>query len=336
MGALDFLFDGTPPKSVTTYGQTTTNVPTWLSDYTQGLISRANQEAANPYQAYTGPRIAGTTGDQNAAYGATRSAVSGGINPQAETLIGNASQQSALGLATPYLDKATETFTGANVDKYMDPYIQNVIDKSTADANRNYTENIMPGITNTFVKAGQFGSSAHEREANQAGRDLTTGLQLNSAALRSGAYQNAGSLFGADASRAASVGQTVGSLGAGDASRQIQAAGAYQDLAANRQNLGLQGAAALDTVGKEQQQQQQSNLDLAYGDFQNQNNYNRNQLDWLSSLIRGVPYSSSTTTSNTGPLPGAQYGPSGGSQAGSVLSGLAGLIDAYKNSNSGD
>ena len=59
MAVLDFLFEGKPPKAVTTYGQTVTDVPKWLSDYTQGLIARANAIAAEPYQAYGGPRIAG-------------------------------------------------------------------------------------------------------------------------------------------------------------------------------------------------------------------------------------------------------------------------------------
>ena len=54
----DFLFEGRPPKSVTTYGQTIKDVPKWLSDYTQGLIARANQAAAEPYIPYGGPRIA--------------------------------------------------------------------------------------------------------------------------------------------------------------------------------------------------------------------------------------------------------------------------------------
>ena len=55
----DFLFQGRPPQSVTTYGQTVENIPKWMSDYTQGLIARANAAAAEPYIPYGGPRIAG-------------------------------------------------------------------------------------------------------------------------------------------------------------------------------------------------------------------------------------------------------------------------------------
>jgi hypothetical protein len=59
MAILDFLFEGKPPASVTTYGQTVENLPAWYSDYTQGLIARANAVAAEPFQTYGYPRIAG-------------------------------------------------------------------------------------------------------------------------------------------------------------------------------------------------------------------------------------------------------------------------------------
>ena len=68
MGVLDFLFQGNPPPSVTTYGETTSNVPAWYSDYTQGLISKANAIAAEPYQPYTQARIARYDPLQTAAY----------------------------------------------------------------------------------------------------------------------------------------------------------------------------------------------------------------------------------------------------------------------------
>jgi hypothetical protein len=72
MGILDFLFQGKPPESVTSYGETTQDLPTWYSDYTQGLISRANAIAAEPYQPYSMPRIAPLDIAQQEAYSAAR------------------------------------------------------------------------------------------------------------------------------------------------------------------------------------------------------------------------------------------------------------------------
>jgi len=68
MSILDFLFEGKPPQSVTTYGQTVENIPKWMSDYTQGLIARANAAAAEPYIPYGGPRISGFDPAQEEAF----------------------------------------------------------------------------------------------------------------------------------------------------------------------------------------------------------------------------------------------------------------------------
>ena len=68
MSVTDFLFNGSPPASTTTYGSTTSSLPAWYNDYTQGLISKANAIAATPYQAYTGARVAGFTDPQSQAF----------------------------------------------------------------------------------------------------------------------------------------------------------------------------------------------------------------------------------------------------------------------------
>jgi len=104
MGILDFLFQGSPPSSVTTYGETTQDLPTWYSDYTQGLISRANAIAAEPYQAYTNPRIASLDPAQNTAYQRATSLESS-YAPYMQSALQSAQQGasgSALGAAAPF------------------------------------------------------------------------------------------------------------------------------------------------------------------------------------------------------------------------------------------
>jgi hypothetical protein len=109
MALTDFLFQGSPPPSVTTYGETTTNVPAWYNDYTQGLISKANAIAAEPYQPYGQQRIAGLDYAQNQAYDKalgleqTYSPLMQG----AETAITGA-QGSALSTAQPYINQALQ------------------------------------------------------------------------------------------------------------------------------------------------------------------------------------------------------------------------------------
>jgi hypothetical protein len=110
MGMLDFLFQGNPPPSVTTYGETTSNVPAWYSDYTQGLISKANAIAAEPYQPYSQARIAAYDPLQTKAYENTQN-LSGTYQPllnMSENAIYNAGAGSSASTAQPYIQQALQ------------------------------------------------------------------------------------------------------------------------------------------------------------------------------------------------------------------------------------
>lgn len=332
MGIADFLFEGKAPPSTTTYGSTTASIPQFMSDYTQGLISRANAVAAEPYQQYGGPRVAGFTPDSQNAFNVTRQAANSYMGPLAQALglTEQAASPGASGLsaAQPYLSRAGQNFGAPQVQQYMDPYIGNVIDRATQVANRNYNENILPALNNKFTASGQYGSSAMAREANRAARDLTEGLQSNAASELSGAYQQAGNLFNSDQARQLAVGQTSGQLAGQQQGAMLQAGNQLGALGAAQQQLGLQGAAALDTIGQEQQGQNQRNLDTAYQDFLKQTNYPRETIDWMSSVIRGLPAPQSTETTSTGPS--NVYQPSPLSQLGSFGTGIAGLAELLK------
>lgn len=323
-GVLDFLFEGRPPASVTTYGESSTNVPTWLSDYTQGLIARANSVSAEPYQAYGGPRVAAFNQDQTNAQQAVRNNQgiwSGDIN-NASTLIGGAGAASGLAAANPYLQAGTGSYTD-QVQKYMDPYAKNVIDRSSELANRNFTEKLMPSIKSNFIKAGAYGSAGQQRAVGQALRDTTGEVQSQALAALSDAYKTGASIYGDEASRNLTAGATAGSLAGADAGRSLQAGQNLGTLAALRSQLAGQDAAGLAQVGQDEQNQIQRNYDTAYGDFQAQRDYPKTQTEWLNSIIRGTDVGQTSNTSSTGPA--STYGPSGLSQLGSVLSAYQGI-----------
>lgn len=331
MSLSSFLFEGKPPPSVTTYGSTTANIPQWMSDYQQGLIARANQIAAEPYQAYGGPRIAPFSPDTENAFALTRTAANAYQGPLAQALglTEQAAQpgQGGLATATPYMSTAARTFPGA-VPEYMNPYVGNVIDRAKLEARRFYDESLSPSLNNKFTAAGQYGSSAHMREADRAARDITEGLQTKADAALSQAYTNAGQMFGQDQSRQLGLAQLAGQLGTTDQNTRLETARQLGALGQLQQQLGLTGAGALDMAGQQQQQQQQRSLDLAYQDFLRQTNFPRETVDWLSSVIRGMPAPQSTTTTSTGPA--NAVGPSGLQQLGSTAAAIKGLYDLYK------
>jgi hypothetical protein len=326
MGVLDFLFEGTPPASVTTYGGSTTSIPKWLSDYTQGVIARGNAVAGEGYQAYGGPRIADFSPTQQQGFDLTRQNV-GSYQPgmdMARSFEEQAGNTSTLGAAQPYLDRAGRSFNEAR-DEYMNPYIDDVVKKAELDARRSYDEVFAPKIQNQFTAAGQYGSTAHMREAARAARELTEGLQTSSQQARAGAYDEAGKLFGADATRQAGLGETAGQLSIADAGIKSQAGRDLSALAQQQHELGAADATAIGAVGQQERALDQANLDLAHKDFEEQRDYPREQVDWMSNLVKNVPYDQSTTHTNTGPMANLDYGPSGGESIASLLATIKGM-----------
>lgn len=334
MGVLDFLFEGKPPPSVTTYGSSTENIPKWLSDYTQGIISRANSVAGEGYQTYGGPRIASFTSDQTKGMDLTRANV-GSYRPGmdlARSFEEQAGETSSVGAASPYIGRASQTFPEARA-AYMDPYVDDVVNRAELDASRFYDEKIKPSLNNQFTAAGQYGSSQHEREALKAGRDLTEGLQSTSLAARSDGYKTAGTLFGADANRQGQLAQTVGSLSGIDAQTRLNAGRSLGELSETEHGLGYKDAAATSAIGAQQQGMDQANLDLAYQDFQGQRDYDRQSIDWLNALTHGMPYDTTKNTTDKGPLSGATYQPS---TASSILAGISAIKGMGTNNQTGD
>lgn len=381
MSVSDFLFNGSAPPSVSSYGGSVANVPTWLSDFTQGLVAKANAVGAEEYQHYGGPRVASQTADTKAAYDKVRGNV-GAYTPTLNGAIGMASGapgasqpfvnagtgalnqgmsmtqgavapgKGGLNAAQPWLNSASGSFTGDNVNQYMNPYTDNVINHATDMANRNFQEKIMPGLNDQFTANGQYGSTGHMMEANRAARDMTEGLQSGAMGALGQAYDSGRSAFGADTSRYAGLAGTAGNLGTAQQTAElnagqnmgalgqafgtmgnqqgqlgIDAATQMGSLARTGQQMGVTDAAQLGAIGSEQQNQNQRNLDTAYGDFQNETNYPRSTIDWMSNLIRGqnMPTTTATLDTNTNP---AGTNVSGLSQLTGLASGLNGLNSA--------
>lgn len=128
MSVLDFLFQGSPPPSVSEYGVTTENLPAWYSDYTQGLIAKANAIAAEPYQTYGLQRLAPLDPYQTSAYGQT-AALAGQISPlygTARTMIEGGGQPGAAAAAQPFIgegERLAKQFSGADTSALAQPYL---------------------------------------------------------------------------------------------------------------------------------------------------------------------------------------------------------------------
>jgi len=117
--------------------------------------------------------------------------------------------------------------------------------------------------------------------------------------------------------------QDVQAAQAADYQRQIGALTNVADLAKTAQGLNMSDAAALEAAGQAQQAQQQAQLTAAQQQYMDQLNYPKNQLDWLSTQVRGMAPNVASSTSQTGGTTGASY-------SASPLSQLASGFSLYK------
>jgi hypothetical protein len=321
MGVLDFLFQGSSPS--TTNSSSGTAVPAWLQQYTAGILAEGANVASQPYQPYQGPRVAGATADQNAAYDQVRNTVGQYQGPiaQATALAGASANPGAIGQATGMIPQAQQYINNSvnPTAAQINPYVQNVVQQAQDQAQKTWNNTIMPTINNKFTSAGQYGSSANQRAASQAGEALTQQIQDTSNAAYAGAYQNAQQANLAAGQATGALGQTLGGLGYEQGALGLQGASQLGSLASLGQNLGISGAGALDTIGLEQQNLNQQNLNTAYGDFQNQQQYPYQQLGWLSQLLNGQGVG----------IPGGSTSSSVTNNPGSGTSPLMGAIGAY-------
>ena len=259
------------PKSETIPTSTSvvsgTNLPEWVSKGGQEIWNQAQTIAQQPYQPYTGERVAPMGALQ------TQGIEAAGALP---------------GIAAPYLSQA-ETMTqqgalpwdAAAAERYMNPYQATVMD----DVTRRLTEQFATqgqGQAAKAVGAGAFGGARDRLEAvdlmGEQGRTLGGTL----AQMGQTGYEGARAAFEADMRRQLAGGQQMGALGTTAA------------------DIGTRDVGTLMATGGMQQAQAQRELDVPYGEFVEQRDYPAEQLNWALGALRGVPYSTETTQTSAG------------------------------------
>lgn len=325
----------------TTSNVNQSNLPEYARPYFESLMSRAQQVSNDPYVAYDKNRIADFTPDQTNAFQQVRNNVgsyqpffdqaaqgmqqAGGFSPQQ---VNNTYNAQTMGVGN-WIDPNVAS-------SYMSPYMQNVTNIAKNEAFRDF--NIQQQQRNSQAQqAGAFGGYRHGIVDAEANRTLNQQLQdIQNRGLQS-AYETGLGAFNQD--RSAQIGanqlnnqflqqQSQLGMAASGANNQyglqagqlgLSAAQGLAGLGQATQQAGLTDAQSLINTGAMQQAQTQTGLDTAYQDFLNQRDYQRQNLNWLSGILRGVPVSANSSTT------GYQAPPSMLSQITGLGLGAAGL-----------
>jgi len=305
-----------PQAAPTTSTVTQTNLPDYVEPYFKDLLDRTEAEVTKDYQVYPDDRIAGFGADTESGFQQLKDTTAVG-DPTQFTEAGTAfsgvagapdlATQDQFGDLSSYADSSM-------AQRYMDPYITNVLDTQQQRLGQRYEEDRLRRRA-AEVGAGAFGGSRGAVQDAIAQRELD--LQRNELDAKglSAAYQTGANIFGQErqaelANRRLNTDVFAGNINRGlqqDANR-LSAGRDLQSLGIASQSLAEQKARTLAGVGGAYDDQRQAELDMDYTDFLNQRDFDRNKLNFYSGILRGVPVSPSqeSTVYNAPPSAASQ------------------------------
>lgn len=302
------------PTQSTTY---TSNLPEYARPYFERMMERTEAESNQPYVPYGGQRLAGFSPDTETGFGITRSVAARGL-PEIGAATGILGTAAMRGFGAGDYESAPvqqQAFGQQQAQQYMSPYMNEVLERQKAAAVRDFEEG-RPKRETEAIRAGAFGGYRSAIQEGVAQRGLGERLSDIEAMGRQRAFENAQAQFERD--RAASMQAQIQTeeqrraaeqLGLAGAGLGMQAGQSLGQIGAMRQGLTLQQAEALQRQGGAQQEQRQRELDLAYQDFLNQREFGKQQINFMSSILRGIPVQPTRVESRyDNPNPLAQFG----------------------------
>ena len=332
--------------SHTTATTTSTNLPEYAKPYYEELLKQTGKQVyttdasgnvtgVKPYVPYTGERVAEFTPEQKAVQAEVAGMTTpGGFGTAASglgagTAIGFGAAGAGLGTALGYTPTAISggTFTPGAAAYYGSPYESAVTDVAVREARKQADLAKSAGALGAIGR-GTFGGARQALMQAEQERGAAQNIADIRAKGAESGYLNAQKMFEADQARrmkAAELGQQAQQFGAGLgkdiglAGLQAGMEGAAKTgaLAATEQTADLERLKAQAASAGEKQALQQEIDNIKYQQFQEQQNYQKAQLDYLSQILRGNAAALGTTQVQYAPAPSLA------SQLGGV--GLAGL-----------
>lgn len=275
-------------KSSNTSTTTSSNSPPsqFLNAYTN-TYDTAQNVSNTPYQQYSGNLVAGLSPDTTAGISAVENA-QGISNPYIN------SAANYINSSTTPLWSNTQQWSPSNVNQYMSPYTQDVVNATQAEFN-NQNQQQQNQLAGNAVSSGAFGGD----RAATAAASLAGQQQLTQAPTIAGLYNQGFSQAQGELNQ-----QQAAQLGANEAQAWLNSQAGYGMANLGNQALSstLTGANALLNVGSTEQQQAQSLLNVPYEQYTAQQAYPYQTTSWLSGIASGLGSNSggsSTSTNST-------------------------------------
>ena len=259
---------------------TESSLSNWAGDYVTDMLGRGWALADQPYQSYNGPLTSGPSGLQQDAF----SGIAGLALPNEYGSAGD--------MASDIYDNAgnliTAQWNNTWADQYMSPYIEQALTPQLEEIRRN--SDIQRMLDNSrLTKAGAYGGG-RQAIMNSELNDNTARLMNETVGKGyQDAYDSAGRMFTSDKQRKLEADKA--GLGYGlDAIRQIAGIG-DQKLQGQRDIYGDQLRA-----GDIQRGITQEGIAADIAQFENERDYPYRQVQFMQSLLDGLPLSAQNST----------------------------------------
>ena len=268
-----------------------------VAPYAEGLLGQAQaltDVEYNPYMQYQGERVAQFSPLQQQSY---QNAALMQSQPQLQDATALAGQAGLGALNTQYTFNPyqAQQFTGDAVKAYMSPYMENVVQRQQADAQRQadiarQTQNAQAARSGAFGGSGNLiaNNQLNATLARQKGDIQAQGLQ-NAFQQAMGQFNQSQAQNLAGQQLNAQQQQFGAGLGLQGLQTALSGAQGLGQLGQQQytQNMGIN--ALQNQYGLQQQAQMQKDIDTKYGDYLSAQNYPYKQLSFMSDIIRGVP-----------------------------------------------
>jgi hypothetical protein len=276
-----------------TQTQSTTQLPPWINTAAQQNYGFAQNVATRPLQQYQGQMVPDVGPQMQQAWNTAATAGAAGT-PQY-----NAATAGYLGaLSQTPMSVDPQTLASTNLQPYMDPYTQDVINTSLPIMQQQLGQTLNSNA-GTAQQQGAFGGSRFGVQQGTAQAQGALGMANMAAGLNQSNFTQA---------QAAATGDIQRNLAAQTSNQSAQQAKINSDIAAstgltntgsavaNQQN---QAFVEQNTAGSEQQAQAQDVINAQEQKFNQAWNYPTQQLGVLQSALGMTPYGQSTTGTST-------------------------------------
>lgn len=240
-------------------------VPEWVKREGEQLFKEAKPLTQRQYPDWNaGDRVAPFSADTMASFDLGRQNVGAWQPAYANSFnaAGNA--------ATPV--------SQADIERYTNPWTTGVINSTVDDILRNSGREKVDRDANLAQRGSYLNEDRRAVIDNMANERTERTIASTVAGLQSQGFTNALQQANADKARSVSSSQ------------------AFANLAPAAQTLGYADASAMSGIGGAQELKSQQGLDIDYEKLMTEFYYPQNQSAFLTSIMSGIPYSTSTTT----------------------------------------